>query len=99
MNAAKQLNWSVEVIERYSGDRGLQVMFAMLLLHVHDDRRNDTPLQVRLALAQDGKIDISSSPALRPGLLFPTDLSDKKPNPTLEAFGGSFQRSAIRVFD
>lgn len=98
MNAAKRFGWPVEVIKRYSGDRGLHVLYAMLLLQVHDDRRTDTPLQICLSLAKDGKLSMSSSTALSPGLLFPIDLFDDKTEPTIGAFGALYQRSPIRIF-
>ena len=69
----------------------------MLLLHIHDDRRTDTPIQICLFLANDGSLSISSSTAISPGLLFPTNLFDKKPEPTIEAFESLFQRIPIRI--
>lgn len=97
MNSAKHLNWPVNVIELYSGDRGLQVLFAKLLLHVHEGHRADGPLQIRLTLKKDGKLEIISSPALRPGLLFPFTPLDENKGPTLEAWGGLYQRIPVQV--
>ncbi len=97
MNAAKRCNWPTQVVERYSGARGLQVLYAKILLHIHEDRRVDGPLQVSLALTEDGVINFSSSPAFEPGLLFPVDLSDQHTEPSLRAFGILYQRSSIRV--
>jgi hypothetical protein len=54
MNAAKRSNSPAQLIERYSGDRGVQVLFAKLLLHIDEARKVDEPLQVHLALAKDG---------------------------------------------
>jgi 4-amino-4-deoxychorismate lyase len=97
MNAAKHFDWPTQVIERYSGDRGLQVWFAKLLLHVHEDRIHDGPLQIVVSLAKNGNLDISSLPALMPGLLFPTQLLVTKGRPTLKAFGNRYERIPIRV--
>lgn len=58
MNAAKHFNWPTQLIERYSGDRGLQVLYAKLLLHIHEDRRADGPLQFLIGLAKDGTLVI-----------------------------------------
>ena len=95
MNAAKNVNWPVQLVELYSGDRGLQILFAKLLLHIHEDRRVDGPLQIHLALAKDGLLDISSCPAAEPGLLFPVDLFDENPGPILERFGTLYKRSPV----
>jgi 4-amino-4-deoxychorismate lyase len=97
MNAAKHFDWPTQFIERYSGDRGLQVWFAKLLLHVYEDRNRDGPLQILVTLAKDGKLDISSSPAVMPGLLFPRQLLVTKGSPTLNAFGNWYERVPIQV--
>jgi 4-amino-4-deoxychorismate lyase len=96
MNAVKHANWSAQLIKLYSGDRGLQLLFARLLLHIHEERRADGPLQLRLTWSRDGKLDISSSSALRPGLLFPFNLFDKA-EPSVEAFGTLFKKASIHV--
>jgi hypothetical protein len=97
MNAAKQFKWPAQLIERYSDDRGLRVLFTKLLLPMNEGRKVGGPLQVHLALAKDGTLDIKASPALMPGALFPIDLSEKKTEPFLSAFGTMYQRSPIRV--
>lgn len=97
MSAAKHFNWPVQLIELYSGTRGLQVLFAKLLLHIHEDRKADAPLQVLVALAKDGTLNIRSSPALMPGLLFPTDLSDRKREPNLRDSRGLYKRVPVQV--
>ena len=97
MNAAKYFNWPVQVIELYSGTRGLQILFAKLLLHIHEDKKADAPLQVLVALAKDGTLNVRSSPALMPGLLFPTDLFDTKREPTLKGSSGLYKRAPVRV--
>ena len=97
MDTAKQCNWPTETIQLYSGDRGLQVLFAKLLLYIHGDRRAQGAPQHFLALNRDGKLQISSSPAPIAGLLFPTDLG-KPDGPTLTAFGPWYQRCPIEVF-
>jgi hypothetical protein len=96
MNAAKHSNWPAQLIERYSSDRGLQVLFAKLLLHINEDRKVDGPLQIHLALARDGTLDFKASPSLIPGALFPIDLSEKMTGPFLPALGTSYQRSPIQ---
>ena len=97
MNVAKHFDWPTQLIERYSGDRGLQVWFAKLLLHVHEDRNRDGPLQILVSLAKDGNLNISSSPAFMPGLLFPQELLVTKAGPTLNAFGNWYERVPIQV--
>ncbi len=97
MNAAKRFSWPVQLIELYSGTRGLQILFAKLLLHIHEDKRTDGPLQVLVALMKDGRLNIRSSPALMPGLLFPTDLFDRRSDPTVKASGGLYTRAPVQV--
>jgi 4-amino-4-deoxychorismate lyase len=97
MNAAKHFHWPIKLIQLYSGSRGLQLLFAKLLLHIHEDQKIDGPLQIHLALAKDGKLNIRSSPALQPGLLFPVDLFDNEAEPQIRAFGVLYQRTPIQV--
>ncbi len=97
MNAAKTFNWPVQLIELYSGTRGLQILFAKLLLHIHEDKKADGPLQVLIALAEDGTLEIRSSPALMPGLLFPMDLSYRTSEFSVKASDGLYKRIPVRV--
>ncbi len=97
MNAAKRFNWPVQLIELYSGTRGLQILFAKLLLHIHEDKQAEGPLQVLITMTKDGTLNIRSSPALMPGLLFPTDLFDRRSDPTVKASGGLYTRAPVQV--
>jgi 4-amino-4-deoxychorismate lyase len=97
VNAVKHLNWAPELIATYSGDSGLHILFAKLLLHIHEDSTVPGPLQIRLGLAADRTLHLSSTRALTAGALYPVDLSAKQADAPVTAFGGVYLRTPVRV--